>query len=242
MIQRLKVVKTWGLGTGILAGALLTAPLMGLMYLLDQLAGFPFVPFALFDWIARVLPGPLVTFGIDLMIDGLRLVGLSVADAAKTGEKIMAVLLFFSIGTAAGAVYFGVNQAKNRQPQIMSGLVLGFVVGLPLSLISAPRATGNLPASLVLLGLLLLFLAWGAAIFPVYQRLTRTQPAVPSPQPSQEHVRSVEVLNRRQFLIKLGATTATITVLSGGLGTLLAQSERQRLDSAIANSMAAGPG
>ena len=75
------------MGYGVLAGALLTAPLVGVMYLIDKLAGLPFVPFALFDWIARVLPGPVITFGIDLMIDGMRLVGLSVADAAKTGEQ-----------------------------------------------------------------------------------------------------------------------------------------------------------
>lgn len=39
---------------GVLAGGLLTAPLIGLIYLFDKLAGLPFVPFALFDWIARV--------------------------------------------------------------------------------------------------------------------------------------------------------------------------------------------
>ena len=78
---------SWGLAQGALAGGLFAAPLIGLMYLLDQLAKFPFAPFALFDWIARVLPGPLVTFGVDLMIDGLRLAEMSVAAAAKTGDR-----------------------------------------------------------------------------------------------------------------------------------------------------------
>jgi DMSO/TMAO reductase YedYZ molybdopterin-dependent catalytic subunit len=45
------------------------------------------------------------------------------------------------------------------------------------------------------------------------------------------------VIGRRQFLIRLGATTATITLLSGSLGTLLAQSERRQLNEAIARSM-----
>ena len=75
-----------GLASGALAGALLTAPLIGLMYLFDKLAGLPFVPYALFDWIARVLPGPVVTFGIDLMIDSMLLAGISVAAASKTAE------------------------------------------------------------------------------------------------------------------------------------------------------------
>jgi len=86
--QTVNYVGSWGLAQGALAGGLLAAPLIGLMYLLDQLAKLPFAPFAFFDWIARVLPGPLVTFGIDLMIDGLRLVGMSVAAAAKTAEQI----------------------------------------------------------------------------------------------------------------------------------------------------------
>ena len=86
VVRTVKSVGSWGLFQGALAGGLLTAPLIGLMYLLDQLAKFPFAPFALFDWIARVLPGPLVTFGIDLMIDGLRLAGMSVAVTAPASR------------------------------------------------------------------------------------------------------------------------------------------------------------
>ena len=69
-------------GTGALVGGLLTATLIGLMYLGDRLVGLPFLPFDLFDWITRVLPGPVITLGIDLMIDTMRLFGLSVADTA----------------------------------------------------------------------------------------------------------------------------------------------------------------
>ena len=106
--QKVNLLGDLGLGQGTLAGALLTAPLVGVMYLLDHWAGLPFIPFALFDWIARVLPGPVVTFGIDMMIDGIRLVGMSVADAAKTAEQIMAVVMFFFIGVAAIALFFAV--------------------------------------------------------------------------------------------------------------------------------------
>ncbi len=38
-------------------------------------------------------------------------------------------------------------------------------------------------------------------------------------------------------MIRLGATTATITVLSGGLGAILAQGERRQLDQAVAGSV-----
>ena len=42
---------------GILVGALLSAPLVAAFYLGWKLGGLPFVPFDLFDWIARELPG-----------------------------------------------------------------------------------------------------------------------------------------------------------------------------------------
>ena len=85
-------MKRLSIGTGALCGALLAAPFIGVMYLADKLAGLPFVPFDLFDWIARVLPGPVITFSIDLMIDAMHLVGVSVAETAKTAERALAIL------------------------------------------------------------------------------------------------------------------------------------------------------
>lgn len=232
--SKVNVLQRIGLGYGILVGIVLTAPLIGLMYLLDKLAGFPFVPFALFDWIAQVLPGPVITLGIDLMIDGMRLVGLNVADAAKTAEQIGAVLLLFFVGVVAGATYFAIIKARGLLPQPYSGLVLGAVVGLPLAIVSIAVAQYPWAAFVVLLGLILLFLLWGLAFVPVCRYLILAQPGVV---PTEVQERSATTLDRRQFLIRLGATTATITVLSGGLGALLSQSERRQLDNAIAGSM-----
>ena len=126
------------LGYGALVGGLLTAPLVGLLYLADKLADLPFVPFALFDWIARVLPGPLVTFGIDMMIETLLLFGLSVADAAKTGEQAAAILLFFFIGVVGGVLFFGIAKTRTAQPGITSGLAAGALFGLPMVAVSLP--------------------------------------------------------------------------------------------------------
>ena len=104
------------IGWGIVVGALLTAPLIVLMYLANQLAGMSFVPFDLFNWIAKVLPGPLITFGIDLMIDVLLLLGINVADAAKTAEQMMAVFGFFVLGTLIGAGFFVYASRVKEKP------------------------------------------------------------------------------------------------------------------------------
>lgn len=74
------------------------------MYLAQQLARLPFVPFELFDWITRVLPSDVITFGIDLMIDTMLLMGLNVAETAKRAEQATAVLLFLVGGTLFGAL------------------------------------------------------------------------------------------------------------------------------------------
>ena len=122
----------FSIGTGVLAGSLLTTPLIDLMYLADKMVGLPFVPFDLFDWIARVLPGPIITFGIDLMIDIMRLFGASVADTAKTAEKVMAILQFFAMGVVVGVVFFAVARIRGRRPDLTTGLVAGALVGLPM--------------------------------------------------------------------------------------------------------------
>ena len=222
------------LGYGALAGGLLTAPLVGLLYLIDKLADLPFVPFALFDWIARVLPGPVVTFGIDLMIDGLRLAGLSVAAAAKTGEQAAAILLFFFIGLGGGVLFFGIAKARNGKPQLAAGLVAGALFGLPMLAVSLPMGQSTVNPIITFLVLMVLFLTWGISFVPAYGRLVSLRPELPA---VEEEVRSVSTINRRQFPVRLGATTATITVLGGGLGAILAQNERRQIDQAIASTM-----
>ena len=53
---------------GVLAGLVTSLPVMALLYLGQQLAGLAFVPFDLFDLTARILPGDIITFGIDLIV------------------------------------------------------------------------------------------------------------------------------------------------------------------------------
>jgi DMSO/TMAO reductase YedYZ molybdopterin-dependent catalytic subunit len=225
-------MKKLNLSIGLLVGGLLTAPLIGLMYLADQLFGLPFVPFDLFDWLTRVLPGPLITFGIDLMIDTMLLLGVSVANTAKTAEQVMAVLQFFAIGVVIAAIFFAIMSVRKIKSELSSGLVLGALFGLPMVAISIAIGQSPVIPILIILWLGLLFLGWGVAVSQTYSRLLSGESA------PEDEARSVEKINRRQFLIRLGAATATITVISGGVGAILAQAERRRLEAALDASMA----
>lgn len=222
-----------GIGSGALAGTLLTAPLAGLLYLFDNLAGLPFVPFALFDWIARVLLGEVVIFGIDLMIDGMLAVGMSVAAAAKTAEQIGAVILFVLIGVVVGAIFFPVMKSRSIDPRPIFGLAPGVVFGLPMVAVSLPMGQSNVNPAITVIVLAVLFIVWGLAFIPLYRRLLLR----PDGLTTEEEIRWAKSINRRQFLVRLGAVTATITVLSGGLGGVLARSERRQADQAVATTM-----
>jgi hypothetical protein len=61
-----------GVVSGAIVGAMLTAALLGVFYAGWQLADLPFVPFDVFDWIARVLPGRIIAFGIGSMVAVIR--------------------------------------------------------------------------------------------------------------------------------------------------------------------------
>ena len=218
------------LWTGALSGSLVTASLMGIIYLADQLAGLPFVPFDLFDWITRVLPGPLVTFGIDAMIDTMRLVGISVAATAKTAEQVIAVLQFFFLGVVAGVLFFTFLRLRGGRPSVAVGIVAGAGVGLPVAIVSIAIGGSDVQPALVVAWLEVLFVAWGVGLRQVY---VSVYPAEAVVAPSSVQTASDQTIDRRTFLVRVGAATATITVASSGLGVLLSQAARRELDAAL---------
>ena len=223
-----------GIGYGALAGALLTAPLIALLYLAHKLVSLPYLPFDLFDWMTRLLPGSMVTFGIDMMIDTIRLFGAGVAGTARTAEKLIAVVQLFLMGVAGGIIFFAVFRLRNARPDAISGLIAGALAGLPMIAISVAIGGSTVQPFLVVLWLSVVFLAWGAALREIYVRVTpqpseATADSLPSPSPT---------VDRRQFLIRVGAATAVITVAGSSLGTLLARQARQEQERQLEGSVA----
>ncbi len=216
-------VRRLGLGSGLLSGVLLSAPLTALLYLADKLAGLPFVPFALFDWIAKVLPGPVVTFGIDAMIDGMRAVGMSVAVSAKPAEQIAATILFFLIGVAIGTVFMVVLKWRDADPMFSYGLIAAAVFGIPMVAVSLPMGQSTADPVMTVFVLMALFIGWGLAFIPLYRRLLLD----PNRLETEDQIRWAKSINRRQFMVRVGAATAAITVMGAGLGGMLSRTERQ---------------
>src|SRR4029077_2489964 len=79
-----------GLATGAFVAAMLTASLIAVFYLAWKAAGLPFVPFDVFDWMTRILPGQVIAVGIGAMVTVIRALNLGpTAAAAKTAGRVL---------------------------------------------------------------------------------------------------------------------------------------------------------
>lgn len=164
-----------GILLGALVGALVTAPLIAVLFLARQLVGLPFVPFDVFDWMARALPGAVITFGIDTMVSAIRALGIGdLSQAAKTAEQALAVAGLFVTGIVAGAVLFGVLRRLPVRSGLVAGLVVGALVGIPIALLELRgSATATVAPVAAAIWVLAAFLAWGAALGWCHDRLSR---------------------------------------------------------------------
>jgi len=242
----------WLTAVGI--GVLLTAPLIAIFFLAFRLVGLPFVTFDLFDWVARVLPGDVITLGIDSivgLIGGLNLGPTSAT--AKTIEQLMALGLFLAVGIVATVIFYAVLRARPIKRNGLPGVIFGLVLAIPLLLISVSvgLADGVAPV-FAIAWVLVVFGVWGFIAERIYNRLARldalesspTEEAAPAEAPAVPAARSTAVeagmLSRRQFLMRVGGSAAVITVFGAGLGAVL--SDRQRAAIAVANANGSGQG
>jgi DMSO/TMAO reductase YedYZ molybdopterin-dependent catalytic subunit len=214
-----KRAAVWGLGIGFL----LTAGAMMVWWILNLLMQVPFPPFVLFEWIARVLPGPLVTFGIDLLVDVL--IALRVGDlssTAKLAEGLMAVALVLAIGALAGAAVFGlwrrgaIAETARRNAALVAGLVAGGLLALVQLAVSSFDETWAITAFFYVV----VTAGWGLLLAWSYREMGLGQPATTAPPPAAIHD-GIEVMDRRSFLVRMAGATATILLVGAGLETLL---------------------
>ncbi len=220
-----------GIFTGALVGAMLTAALIAILYAAWQVAGLPFVPFDVFDWMTRVLPGRLIAFGIGSMVAVIRGLNLGPTSVvAKAVEQSMGIAGLLVTGIVAGAILFAVLRSWRGRYAYVPGLVLGVVVGVPALLISSHAGqTASVASAVGVLWILFAFLAWGAALAWVYQRLHAARVMDAAGGPLTAAQASVERVNRRQFLVRLGGATATITVVGAAVGVLARDLRRRQM-------------
>jgi hypothetical protein len=148
----------------------LSALLIALFYLGWKLGGLPFVPFDLFDWITRELPGSIVTVGIDSVVALLRAANIgSTGAAAKAVEQAMAVGAFVAAAVVAGAALFGLLR-ESEEPARLLGAIVGGMLGGSTFLVERDLRRIESGAGVDLLWLLGTFLTCGLAFGWAYER------------------------------------------------------------------------
>jgi hypothetical protein len=211
--------RTPGVLNGILAASLVTMALIGTLFFGWSVAGLPFVPFDVFDWLTRVLPGRLIAFGIGTMVSAIRTLNLGpTSDIAKLAEQAMAIAIVFIAGVAGGTILFVVLRADRTRSHVITGLLLGLVFAVPTMLVSLhaseTSSVGPVTSSVWILGV---FLVWGAVLGRSAQRLIDLEQASGA---------AVARIDRRRFLVRLGGTTAAITVAGAVVGELAEERRR----------------
>jgi len=228
----MKSLQKPGVLTGVLVGAMLTAALIAIFYAAWKLAGLPFIPFDVFDWMTRVLPGQVIGFGIHSMVTVIRALHVGPTSVvAKAVEQAMGIAGLFVTGIVGGAVLFGILRALRGRYAYPLGLAFGIAVGIPVLFINRDLSqTTAVSPTVRAIWILVAFLAWGVAFGWVYRRLAapgalRVAPpasgvALPQPRAAGLQEVTAERVNRRRFLVRLGGATATITVAGAVVGAL----------------------
>jgi DMSO/TMAO reductase YedYZ molybdopterin-dependent catalytic subunit len=201
---------------GAFLGAILSAPFIAASYLGWKLAGLPFAPFDLFDWIARALPGSVVTFGIEAGVVVLRAIHAgNTSDAAKTAEQAMAVSAFVAAAAISGALMFGLLRLSD-ETALLPGGVLGVFLGGGALLIEQQLRRVESHAVADGAWILGTFLLWGLALGWAHDRLSDVRVTAVDSRYSVDHG-----MDRRDFLTRLAWAAGVPSFLAAvwALGT-----------------------
>ena len=207
-------MKSTSLAIAACLGALTSLPILALSYLGERLVGLPFLPFDLFDWLARVLPGGLLTFGIDSLVGLVNLVQLGpTAVVAKAAEQGLALLLFVVIGAVFGLL---LGVLGRRQSDKLSGYGVrgGALLFFGLWLISASLGSARVSVLLSGLWLAVLLVGWGWVLAWLIQRAGPALAAEPS-----------SPIGRRAFIQITAGGVGAVSVGAWGLSRVFEQPE-----------------
>jgi DMSO/TMAO reductase YedYZ molybdopterin-dependent catalytic subunit len=220
--HHMSTTRASGALSAVFVAAAVTMAFIGVLFFAWRVAGLPFVPFDVFGWVTRRVPGRLIAIGIRTMVSVIRALHLgSTSETAKFAEQLMAVTGLFVAGVVGGALLFVVLRAARGRYGVAPGLALGIVIGVPASLISLyaseTAGVGPTAGAVWVLGA---FLVWGAVLARAEQRLIDWEKPT-------DPVAAVDRMDRRRFMVKLGGASAMLTVAGAVVGELAEARRRQ---------------
>ncbi len=217
-----------------IAGGLTAVVMIALTYLGQRLASLPFMPFDIFDWMTRHLPGAVINFVIATMVNVITALRLGpTASTAKSVENGIGIVQFIIGGVILGIILGFVG--RRRPDRLVSdGVIAGLIGAAGMVFVEATYRFTQAGPMLSILWLVLIFSGWGAIlgrlirdsipqdalVIPQPETMPKPQssltPALAASQPGSRRS-SREELSRRQFLYLVGAGSFTVLVSAAGL-------------------------
>jgi DMSO/TMAO reductase YedYZ molybdopterin-dependent catalytic subunit len=200
---------------GAFLGGITSIPVMAIFYWGERFFGTPFVPFDRFDWLARSLPGNVVTAGIDAIVLLIERLNLGPTDTtSKLIEQLLALGLTVLIGLLLGAIIGWATGRNNAGRGWLIGLIVGLLLFFAMAALELASASSG--ATTALLWLLLVYGTWGALLGHWLGGTNRVvETAVvdrrPSIQPS-----------RRAVVAQIAGGSAAVALAAWGAGRYLA--------------------
>ena len=211
-----------GLGLVLLTILLITAPLVSLLYLGAQLLRLPFPPFDLYDWPVRAGFAPWASLATSLSAPAD---GGNIAQNAALTQWLLGLTLFLALAVGVGLAFYAYTSRRGRAPDTIDGLTAGALLAVPMIFVALAVGSSTRPAPLVVVWLGVLFVAWGVALSYAFGRLmVRPAPVAPLPGEEPISVQPPTGMDRRRFLLQLGASTAAVTAVTAAAGAALARS------------------
>ncbi len=202
-------MKKTGLHGAAFFGVLVGGAAAALSYLGHRLLALPFIPFDIFDWLTRVLPGRLLAFTIDSMVAVIRGLHLGpTAATAKLAEQGLALVQFILAWIVLGIILgiAGRRRSKSAAALGLAGGAVGFILVL---MIELARGLGPARLPAVIAWLALIILGGGMLL----GRMVAA--AAPAPQESPGATAS-----RRRFLRLAGLGSFAVMVTGAGVSVL----------------------
>jgi DMSO/TMAO reductase YedYZ molybdopterin-dependent catalytic subunit len=201
---------------GFVVGAATSMAAVAALYLGARFASLPFPPFDLFERVTRLLPGAIVTAGIDLLVRVIRALALGpTAAAAKTAEQLLALALF-----VCGSGVLGAAAATSARRVPLRSAGVACAVAWLAAIVASEWSLGT--ATAIGIGWVALVLAaWGLLLAACLERLGRETAAK----------------GRRRFLGELAALSAAGAAALAGIAWLLGHRRRRAEPAPVAERL-----
>lgn len=202
------------LRTSALIGGLTSIPTMAILYLGNQIANLAFLPFDMFDLMARILPGAIITAGIDSIVSLISLLNLTnTSNSAKIIEQLLALFMFLLFGALMGVIIALLIHRTGDEQQAHMAIrqsIIGGLLGYLLFMIIVVMLGNSTRLIFDVLWIAIVIIGWGAIIGLSIDKTTRQSATETDGQTDSE--------SRRVFIRRLGAGSVGIAIAAFGLG------------------------